>query len=98
LFFVFVFVFVFLNLFVLPCFGRRSQSHVRSWEELGPVATATGGGHGCLAGARWDQPLKFRAGGGDKNSIKCRPLRVCVCVCVCVLSKESREAGGRGVW
>ena len=54
LFFVFVFVFVFLNLFVLPCFGRRSQSHVRSWEELGPVATATGGGHGCLAGARWD--------------------------------------------
>jgi hypothetical protein len=69
------------------------------------------GGLGCLAGAMWDYPLKFRAGGETEIKIL---VRVCFLpincakkasckgtnsVCVCLLSLGSREPGkGLVVW
>jgi hypothetical protein len=32
----------------LPCFGEVYSNHVRSWEELEPVATTTGGWPGMF--------------------------------------------------
>ena len=43
------------------------SSHVRSQEELGPVATAIGRWSWMFGRARWEEPLKFRAGGRSRD-------------------------------